>query len=184
MTNSVHKYDCERKFLESKAAREAWETKWPKYCRKCHGLGGFHHSSYRWDEPDSDEACSECVEKGRCPRCGRYQNTRLTDGIWKLYNALSGRTGRVPYGSRRWKLLIKLMGVLSPLLKDWYGDRCRFCGWDSRGQQEDAFAPALYECACEEDEWLHSYDKVTRELSELQFPPYNTTTGQGVTPHV
>lgn len=45
---------------------------WPDYCRKCSGWGAHYFPGTMWDPPDCD-VC-ECINEGRCPRCGHQHD--------------------------------------------------------------------------------------------------------------
>ena len=59
--------------------RVTYQLTWPKYCRKCNGLGEIVYN----DDPSAagvslspgsmefSDPC-QCLEDGNCPRCGRY----------------------------------------------------------------------------------------------------------------
>lgn len=53
---------------ERQAAAQAYETKWPKFCRPCGGAGSWYSPGNYHNPPDGG-ACDKCVEKGVCPRC-------------------------------------------------------------------------------------------------------------------
>jgi hypothetical protein len=81
-------YDARRRW--KKEVRE-FEKKFPNYCRRCGGVGGF---IYRYDPSpkgialspgwmEDFETCEDCIEKDKCPRCrekiiwdtsGRYED--------------------------------------------------------------------------------------------------------------
>lgn len=64
-TTQQHTPEC----LAVQKQRAAWLAKWPNYCRKCEGDGGFCTPS-NYYEP-GDYAPCECTEMGICPRCGQ-----------------------------------------------------------------------------------------------------------------
>lgn len=55
--------------------RAEYVAKWPKSCRKCDASGGMEVSDRvpygsTWVSMPSTEPCPECMEQGKCPRCG------------------------------------------------------------------------------------------------------------------
>ena len=73
-----HTESCLKQGAEIEKLRQEYAAKWPKYCRKCEGWGGF---SYSYDPSPAGvslgpgsmqdwDPCPECTEKELCPRCG------------------------------------------------------------------------------------------------------------------
>jgi len=63
---------------KAELAQTEYQTQWPNYCQGCHGAG--LHSWYENQSPIGSgmywpeglhEPCSDCAEKGNCPRCGQ-----------------------------------------------------------------------------------------------------------------
>lgn len=48
------------------------QFKYPKACKICRGAGWFYFAP-RNEDPGDSSPCSECLEKGVCPRCGKNQ---------------------------------------------------------------------------------------------------------------
>lgn len=69
-----HSDRCLAAWRERCLARKAWIDRFPNYCRHCGANGGHGHSF----DPDGSgmgrledwDVCTECLEKGLCPRCG------------------------------------------------------------------------------------------------------------------
>ena len=73
-----HTEECEKRFSEQWAAREAWVKLWPNHCKTCGGAG----ASYSTYDPSPAgcslgsgsmtdvTVCEDCSEKGICSRCG------------------------------------------------------------------------------------------------------------------
>jgi hypothetical protein len=77
--NDSHKESCIAHWLTTLRLQEAYDSKWQHHCRKCHGLGGFLYSydpspagvSLSPGYMQDFDTCSDCVEQGKCPRCGK-----------------------------------------------------------------------------------------------------------------
>jgi len=78
-TPIVHTSECDDRFAAWKVEHAAYLERWPNVCQECGGQGGFE---YQDDPGDRDcslsggtttfsEPCSECLENGTCPRCGK-----------------------------------------------------------------------------------------------------------------
>ncbi len=74
----MHSPECLKAEAAYDKERRAFEKKYPNYCRACQGWGS---RVYRFDPSPAGmslspgymedwEPCTECVEKGKCPRCG------------------------------------------------------------------------------------------------------------------
>jgi hypothetical protein len=70
-----HSPECKTREKKTREVYAAYVAKWPHYCRRCNGYGGFTviengapHGAGFWPMEVYD-ACS-CVQYGRCPRCG------------------------------------------------------------------------------------------------------------------
>lgn len=75
----IHTDGCKDAMRRYEKEVKEFETKWPNYCRKCGGWGGFYvnydpssrgTSLGRGYMTDFD-LCLECLEKDLCPRCGK-----------------------------------------------------------------------------------------------------------------
>ena len=67
MTEVEHREGC----WYPKALEESrrYDEQWPDHCPRCGGWGG--HTWYDSDTGLQDyDPCPECVEQGKCPRCG------------------------------------------------------------------------------------------------------------------
>lgn len=74
-----HKLKCVLDAAAYKRLLKEYTDMWPNYCRRCRGSGLYTF----FDDPspagvslapgvmEFAEACSDCVEKGICPRCGK-----------------------------------------------------------------------------------------------------------------
>lgn len=73
-----HTVGCLEREKLALAAREEYTGKWPNFCKKCRGWGGFASTydpspagvslspGFMYDF----DVCPACVEEGICPRCG------------------------------------------------------------------------------------------------------------------
>lgn len=96
-----HEYKhSEQKNIESKEGSE-YEIKWPNYCRKCYGNGGFIDYEYRGEfhgVPASEQIynyCTQCIESNECPRCRSQENN--------FYSALDSDEVQLTCFSCGWK---------------------------------------------------------------------------------
>lgn len=48
---------------------QEFDERYPAYCRTCQGFGLVGDVGYS-PEDGFPEPCPDCIEKGRCPRCG------------------------------------------------------------------------------------------------------------------
>ena len=64
--------------LIDEAARK-WVALWPDHCKQCLGAGGKHYPATYW-EPEDFDTCGECVDVGKCPRCGHVDALSEEDG--------------------------------------------------------------------------------------------------------
>lgn len=55
-----HTAECLSFSSTMQAQYDAWIARWPLYCTNCHG----------WGAVGEDCACEDCVDEGKCPRCG------------------------------------------------------------------------------------------------------------------
>ena len=70
--------ECKRNRARAEQLRQEWKEKWPKYCTKCEGWGGFWYSfdpspagvSLSSGTLEDFDPCPDCYENGICPRCG------------------------------------------------------------------------------------------------------------------
>lgn len=89
----IHTKECDEYIIKARKEVEEYVAKWPDYCNNCYGAGGFSHAGSYWVPPDF-ESCTECIGKGKCPRCGAETFTddetiicsscqfSLNDGPW------------------------------------------------------------------------------------------------------
>lgn len=79
--NVTHTPECIAQ-REAEAADVAeWYGRWPGSCTRCAAVGGHGYGGSFFDPPGWDDC--ECVEDGRCPRCG-------SDGLqWDGDNGVS-----------------------------------------------------------------------------------------------
>lgn len=64
-----HHKECDDNHREYERLLKEFEDKYPNYCRKCGGYGGFHDYGGYWEPPSFDEC--ECLSSGHCPQCGK-----------------------------------------------------------------------------------------------------------------
>ena len=56
-------------YVQCVREERAYRERWPNHCGRCSGWGGFPY--YDSDTGDQGaDPCHQCVERGRCPRCG------------------------------------------------------------------------------------------------------------------
>jgi hypothetical protein len=72
-----HTKYCKENFRKFEEFRKQWIKKWPNYCQKCGGWGGFEgYQSVPYGMGSTSmpvfDTCDECIERGKCPRCGKY----------------------------------------------------------------------------------------------------------------
>lgn len=50
-----------------------YRAAWPEHCKTCYGWGTVGHGTpaTQWEPGEPPATCSDCVEKGICPRCGK-----------------------------------------------------------------------------------------------------------------
>ena len=58
-------------------AIRAWEARYPQYCHTCYGSGFLEtRDSVPYGSTNvtlvGEDPCPQCVEKGICPRCGKF----------------------------------------------------------------------------------------------------------------
>jgi hypothetical protein len=143
MSELIHTPECIKETEAIEAAIDAWENKWPNYCRNCGAAGGFYNPGvYRYPdgsgEPPSFDECPNCVDESRCPRCGMDWKVPLD-----ILEELASDTDTI------W--------LDTFLFEESYP--CPCCGW-AWGEKEDDIRPPdlgqMGPCACEleEDERL------------------------------
>lgn len=64
----------------------AWEEMWPSHCKKCEGTGTgqgggdwVDYGSTQVQLPSDPEPCPDCIENGKCPRCGEVLDCSIDD---------------------------------------------------------------------------------------------------------
>lgn len=69
--------------------RKVWEEEWKNHCKRCGGTGEVYHKGdfVPWGNGttqllDDADVCSDCVEKGMCPRCGNLSLEDHSDGLF------------------------------------------------------------------------------------------------------
>jgi hypothetical protein len=74
-----HSKECHEHTEQMLEAQDEYARKWPNYCRTCSGVGGFHSTydpspagvSLAPGTMDDFDPCTQCVDEGICPRCGK-----------------------------------------------------------------------------------------------------------------
>lgn len=69
----LHTPECAAAFDRFKEQLREYHDSYPNHCRHCRGWGGFeYYFTHPYPEPPDEgfDPCTECVEQGRCPRCG------------------------------------------------------------------------------------------------------------------
>lgn len=64
-----HTVSCDAARAAARAAAAAYAARFPGYCRHCGGEGWIYFPGTR-EVQGGAEACSLCLELGRCPGCG------------------------------------------------------------------------------------------------------------------
>jgi len=73
-----HTPECKADQAKYEEAVALYVARWPNYCRKCDGRGGTY---YQYDPSPAGislspgymtdfDPCPDCMEHGKCPRCG------------------------------------------------------------------------------------------------------------------
>lgn len=66
-----HSNDCDMRATIVDAARKDYACMWSKHCTACEGRGEVGSGAIDQHSGLADiDACGECIEKGKCPRCG------------------------------------------------------------------------------------------------------------------
>lgn len=152
-----HTDECEAANARLRAEREAWEKRWPNYCRECEGFGG---RTYSYDPSPAGvslssgtmqdfDPCEACGEHDLCPRCMKPLPDRK-ERAKRFFNHLLEYLWVTPrwkgpdnptvwdyafYRARDWWAR-NGWPVLSGLrfeTKDWGQPPCRNCGWTGEG---------------------------------------------------
>ena len=159
MKNLIHTIECVRETTRQEGLITSWKQRWPKYCRSCGGLGGHHDPGvYRYPdgsgEPPSFDEC-ECIDEGRCPRCGMDWNILLSSIDDPFYTLTSTAEG------------YHLVEFLAD--NEW---PCPCCGWSWGLNSEDVCPLNVSElgpCECELE-----YDaRLEKEYHEMMQREYN-----------
>lgn len=83
MVELAHEQDC----WYPKAAKEyeRYALSWLKHCGRCEGWGGFPWYDSDTGHQDYDP-CPDCLEQGKCPRCGYAV---ITEEEWDTGNLVN-----------------------------------------------------------------------------------------------
>ena len=123
-----HTADCDERQARYEQDIAAYVAKWPDYCQKCGGAGGFNYPS-SYHEPPDYELC-ECLEQDICPRCGKRTIVWLVTHSWEQLADLPQGYGDTPF--------------------------CCSCGWIDGFENSTPPAPEPHECWCWEQDAIEA----------------------------